>query len=165
MLPTLESHQQLGSHSKCQSPLNLERLTWYGAVGTLEFLFPRHIFLWRFCFFVCIFWQGISLSDWPVYPQNPDWWFPVAMLNQHILLYHHDSSNMKCDWIYRLIHGSHCLLFLQLWSNNIFDFSLWSSDNQMSDLEPVSSFLWGGGTESLWRNKFGLFDESFFHLL
>lgn len=41
-------HQQLGSHQKCQSPLNLERLSWYGAVGTLEFLFPCHIFLWLF---------------------------------------------------------------------------------------------------------------------
>lgn len=77
---------------------------------------------------------------------------PLAMLSRHILFYLCDSSDMKSNWIYRLIHSLHCSLFCLSGSNNILDF------NQVLTLRK-SPFLQGSGNASLCRNKcvsFGL---------
>lgn len=121
-------------------PLNMQRLTWHGMVGALEDcggFFSHAIASYDFLFCVCIFWYCISLSDWPFY-LKPRLMILLAVLSRHIFLYLCYSSDMKSNWIHRLIHSLHCPLFLQSGNNNILDFNLSSTGNQMCDLGQIS---------------------------
>lgn len=141
-LPTLQSHQQLASRQTCQtfSIKHAEtNLAWNGGSlrGLWVFFFSHAIASYDFLFCVCIFWYCISLSDWPFY-LKPRLMILLAMLSRHIFLYLCYSSDMKSNWIHRLIHSLHCSLFLQSGNNNILDFNLSSTGNQMCDLGQIS---------------------------
>lgn len=136
----------------------MQRLTWHGMVGALEdcgvFFFSHAIASYDFLFCVCIFWYCISLSDWPFY-LKPRLMILLAMLSRHIFLYLCYSSDMKSNWIHRLILV--CIVPCSCSLGTIIYLILILVLQVTKCVTLVKSlFLGGGGTELLVEINLGL---------